>query len=73
MAAPTVWKKGIFDGTLLRIADEEAGPTLWVSEADGALFAPYDGGVDLFLPVKAKWEELRAKYASWLPMNPAGL
>lgn len=73
MASPLVWKKGAFDSTLLRVADDKAGPTLWVSNADGAVFAPYDGGVDLFLPSKAQCEAIRSKHANWLSTHPEGL
>lgn len=73
MAAPLIWKTGAFDGSLLRIADEKAGDTLWVSITDGAVFAPYDGGVDLFLPSEARVQALRLKHVSWLPTHPAGL
>lgn len=73
MATSTSWKRGAFDATLLRIADWQAAPTLWVSAKDGAVFAPYDGGVDLFLPAAAKVDELRSTYADWLPPTPDGL
>lgn len=72
MAARTVWEAGAFDTVLLRIADEEAGPTLWVSGIDGAVFAPYDGGVDLFLSSNERRDQLMTKFASWLPTHPAG-
>ena len=73
MAAQTVWTEGAFDTALLRIANEEAGPTLWVSGSDGAVFAPYDGGIDLFVSSNERRDELRSKFAGWLPTNPAGL
>lgn len=73
LASPLIWKRGAFDGTLLRIADEKAGPTLWLSMTDGSVFAPYDGGVDIFLPSEAQAQALRLKHANWLPTHPAGL
>ena len=73
MASPVIWQQRAFDRTLLRVADEKAGPTLWVSIADGAVFAPYDGGVDVFLPSNAHLQALRSKHASWLPANQTGL
>lgn len=65
MASPAVWKSSAFDGVLRRIACEEARPTLWVSQADGAVFAPYAGGVDLFFHSEAR-ETIRLKHANWL-------
>lgn len=73
MAAPVRWTQGDFDDALLRIADERAAPTLWISAESGAVFAPYDGGVDMFLPSEAEAKELRSKHADWLSSHPDGL
>jgi hypothetical protein len=73
MAAPVHWTQGGFDEVLLRIADDRAAPTLWVSAENGAVFAPYDGGVDLFLPSEAGVQELRSAHANWLSSHPEGL
>jgi len=73
LAGIVSWERGRFDDTLLRIADERAGPTLWMSANDGAVFAPYDGGVDLFLPQQKARDALRLKFADWLPSHPDGL
>lgn len=66
----TVWHQGAFDGALRRIADEKAGPTIWISVATGSVFAPYDGGVDLFLDDEGKMNALRNKHEEWLPAHP---
>lgn len=73
MASRVLWTLGGFDEVLLRIADDRAAPTLWVSEHSGAVFAPYDGGVDLFLPSESKMQELRLAHADWLSSHPEGL
>ena len=73
MAARVRWKQGGFDNALLRIADERAAPTLWISAESGAVFAPYDGGVDMFLPSEAEAKDLRSKYADWLSSHPDGM
>lgn len=73
MAGPVRWTQGGFDQVLLRIADEQSAPILWISAESGAVFAPYDGGVDLFLPSEAKVKELRTKYSDWLSSHPDGL
>jgi hypothetical protein len=58
-AGLTAWASGQFDGLLRDIADERAAPTLWCSGETGAVFAPYDGGIDLFLPDKGRVRELK--------------
>ena len=71
-AAQTSWTKGRFDKLLLAIADER-GRALWMSASTGSVFAPYDGGVDLFLPNPSAVEDLAAKHAAWLPSHLEGL
>jgi hypothetical protein len=73
-AVRTAWTKGAFDKLLSSIASEMfSPPTVWISETTGAVFAPYDGGVDLFLPNAAMVDHLRRKHSDWLPGNPEGL
>lgn len=73
MAGPVRWRQGGFDEVLLRVADEQSAPILWVSAESGAVFAPYDGGVDLFLTSEAEVTDLRSKHVDWLPSHPDGL
>jgi hypothetical protein len=73
MAAPVRWIQGGFDRVLLRIAGDRAAPTLWISTESGAVFAPYDGGVDLFLPSEVMVKELQSKHADWRSSHPCGL
>jgi hypothetical protein len=72
-AAQTRWKSHAFDDLLWAIADERAGPTLWMSAPTGAVFAPYDGGVDLFLPSAHEVFALKAEHRSWLSAHELGL
>jgi hypothetical protein len=72
-AGQTRWADGDFDELLTSIAEERAGPTLWMSEATGSIFAPYDGGVDLFLAKLEEATSLKSKYRDWLSSHPAGL
>jgi hypothetical protein len=66
------WTAGRFDDLLTSIADDEAAPTLWMG-SDGAIFAPYDGGVDLFLPETSAVDRLAACHSEWLSSHPQGL
>lgn len=72
-AGRTQWVEARFDDLLTAIAEERAGPTLWMAEETGAVFAPYDGGVDLFLAEAAQVEALRARHAGWLSAHTEGL
>jgi hypothetical protein len=66
------WKNGVFDELLLAIADERAAPTLWFSSVTGSVFAPYDGGIDLFLPAVSMVERLASAHRDWLPFLSYG-
>lgn len=67
------WSNGRFNRLLREIADERAAPTLWFSDKTGSVFAPYDGGVDLFLPDETRARELADQHADWLSKHPLGL
>ena len=71
-AAATQWEEGKFSELLLAIADEKAAPTLWFSPS-GEVFAPYDGGIDLFLPTLSTVESLRKAHRDWLSKHPQWL
>jgi len=72
-ARQTTWGARSFDVILEAIANERAFSTLWFSRATAAVFAPYDGGVDLFLPTAADVDRLKGSYADWLSTHPSGL
>ena len=61
-----------FDARLLEIADDTER-SLWMNRATGAIFAPYDGGFDLFPCSHADAAALRTEHADWLSDYPGGL
>jgi len=67
------WSSGRFDPLLRQIAADQAAPTLWCSADTGSVFAPYDGGVDLFLPDARRVRELAEHYPAWRSHHPLGL
>lgn len=72
-AKPVIWMAGAFDDLLEAVADDRSAKTLWMSVASGAVFSPYDGGVDVFLPSADAVVALKSKYAAWLSPHPLGL
>jgi hypothetical protein len=72
-AAQNQWTDHAFDDLLWAIANEQAPRTLWMSVSTGAVFAPYDGGADLFLPTAQQVDDLRAKHRHWLSSPPMEL
>jgi hypothetical protein len=72
-AARTHFLVGKFDSLLLDIAYDRALRTLWMSEATGSVFAPYDGGFDTFANSEHAASLLRGQFADWLSDRPDGL
>ena len=66
------WNAGKFDPLIRDIADDRLR-ALWFDPKSGTVFAPYDGGTDLFLPTVEQVEQLRANYPDWLSSHPLGL
>jgi hypothetical protein len=67
------WLAGAFDDKLLSIAEDEPGRAIWVRCDNGAVFAPYDGGFDLFPTTWQAVADLRAERPDWLSSHPAWL
>lgn len=67
------WTHGRFNELLLAIADDTGPNTIWISCKHKSIFAPYDGGFDLFLSDHDSIQHLRKKYAAWLSPRPDGL
>lgn len=67
------WESGNFDTEIAEIADD--GPTyvLWISRETGGIFAPYDGGFDVFPGSNDDLEQLRITYSDWLSDRKDGL
>jgi len=72
-AGETSWAVGKFDDLIWAIANEQSASTLWMSASTGSIFAPYDGGIDLFLPNPKAVCDLRARHQDWISAHPDGL
>lgn len=67
------WQPGALDDVLADVANALLGPFLIVSETTGRVYAPYDGGADLFLQSELERDEFKRKYDPWLSSHPSGL
>ena len=68
----TSWRSGKFDVCLTAIAEDD-DRCVWVSRKDGSVFAPYDGGFDLFAVSPDRIATIRQKWPEWLSSEPTGL
>lgn len=67
------WQPGRFTRLMTDVANDRAGPLLWINRESGAIFAPYDGGFDLFPASLTERGRLQECYADWLSDHPDGL
>jgi len=70
-AIRVVWQQGTFDALLRAIANDELR-IMWMSEQTGAIFAPYDGGMDIILPNTEEIQALARSHSDWLSSYPGG-
>ncbi|MCP3143173.1 DUF3885 domain-containing protein [Pyxidicoccus xibeiensis] len=67
------WHRGAYDTLLRAIANWEVALVLFVSSDSGRVYAPYDGGADLFFPNPEERDLARERYQAWLSQFPGGL
>lgn len=72
-ATNITWGNHAFDQIILAVANDEAYDTLFISPSSGGIYAPYDGGVDLFHIDPARIENIRQKYQHWASRRPDGM
>lgn len=68
-AVLTTFTLGTFNALIEDVANERAFRTLWMSSATGRIFAPYDGGMDIFMESDCEIASLKARFANWLPLH----
>ena len=66
------WRRGTFDGFICAVADDRVAGLL-VEFDRGRVYAPYDGGADLFFATEAERDVARERYRAWLSSHPGGL
>jgi hypothetical protein len=67
-----VWRPGAYDGLILATARDDIRCII-VSVYSGAVYAPYDGGMDLFFPSVEARDRARERYAQWVSPRVDGL
>ncbi|MBC7768503.1 MAG: hypothetical protein H7124_06930 [Phycisphaerales bacterium] len=72
-ATITHFRPGAFDNLIRDIAEERAFRTIWLSTRNGIVFAPYDGGIDVFMETAEAADTLKVKHRYWLSARADGL
>lgn len=72
LVAEVSWDATDMKPALLAIADDQLR-ALWINRNTNAIFAPYDGGVDVVLESRARRDVLREHLSEWLSARSDGL
>ncbi len=72
-AAPIIWKSGGHDALLRSVASDETGRVVIVECSSGRVYAPYDGGADLFFRTQTEKREAGELHRAWLSPLSSGL
>ncbi len=70
--AQVQWAPGRFDPLIRSVAEDQI-QALFVSLESGRVYAPYDGGADLFLRSSSERDHMRTRHKQWLSSHPEGL
>lgn len=68
-----IWLAGEHDSQLTEIAGDGPYHLLWFQPQTGEIFAPYDGGFDVFPKSLGEETRLRQRFSKWLSSHPSGL
>ena len=66
------WNGDDFAGLIAAVADDKAG-ALVADPISGRVYAPYDGGADLFFRNEAERDQARSRFGDWLSRLEEGL
>ncbi len=67
------WSRSAFDKLICAAADDQTGPILFANTASQTIYAPYDGGADLFFSSPSAAQVAKSKFRSWLSRREDGL
>jgi hypothetical protein len=71
--ADTVWREGELDKIIVAAANDELCPVVFVNFSICGMYAPYDGGADLFFSSREEMLIARDRFRSWISKREDGL
>jgi hypothetical protein len=72
-ASPIHWSTNSWDELIRDVADENIASVVLYNPTSGEVYAPYDGGADVFVATPHRAAELGKRWAQWLSSHPSGL
>jgi hypothetical protein len=71
-ALRVIWQPEKFNDLIVACANDQTGPILFANAAAQTIYAPYDGGADLFFSSADDVAAARYRFANWLSSRPDG-
>lgn len=62
-----------WEAVIRDVAEDHLSSVVFCNPTSGELYAPYDGGADIFASTPARASHLKSRWRSWLSPHPAGL
>ncbi len=72
-SAQVIWRSGVHDAILEAVAQDQVSSILFFSLRTLQVYAPYDGGADLFFNTISSRDSARHTFAPWLSGRADGL
>lgn len=67
------WQSGKFNKLILAVANDELSQVVFLNPQNGSVYAPYDGGADIYIFDHALKNRLKGKYSKWASERADGL
>lgn len=67
------WEPGGFNKVILAVANDELSQVVFLNPDTGNVYAPYDGGADIFITSHEHKKILEARYSKWASELESGL
>ena len=67
------WNEGDWRSLILDVAEDRAPHALFICKKNGRVYAPYDGGADIFLENEDEIQKFKSSFADWLSPHEHGL
>ena len=72
-ALPVIWRENSLNELIVAVADGRTGPVLFTNIQRRQIYAPYDGGADLFFASPDAAISAHGRFGEWLSSREDGL
>ena len=67
------WITGKYDQVIISVANDELSQIIFMNPKNGNIYAPYDGGADIFLTDEKTRNDLKKQFSKWASGREDGM